>query len=261
MYNLGNLIIRGITFQNPLYFILIASILIIAAFFIRKNFFVKAAYFTLIVGLIGTMGNKSQTLKEQVADNYGLKNFSKVKSIEFTFNVEFKGNKFKRKWKWEPKSDQVTYWGPDKNGKNIEYTYTRKAIKDVKDEKIKYVDARFINDQYWLLFPFHLVWDNNVDIKNVGKKNYPIGKGRGNCLIVKYANNVGYTPGDIFELYLGKDNMIKEWIYRHGGSKKDKSPATWTDNKNFGGIIISTMHKGPNGKFKLWFTDVNIKYQ
>ena len=119
------------------------------------------------------------------------------------------------------------------------------------DEKTKKIDAAFINDNYWLLFPFHLVWDKNVEFKDDGIKNYPISKGKGRCLIVTYSKQVGYTPGDAFELYLDKDNRIHEWIYRKAGSMKNPFPATWEGNKNFKGVIISTEHYGPGKQIQI----------
>ncbi len=199
-----------------------------------------------------------QPLKELVAEKYGLDNFSKVKSIDFTFNVKMGNKSVSRKWLWYPKTNAVTFWGKYKDGKELKYTYTRKKISEVKDPKTRWVDARFINDEYWLLFPFHLVWDTNVDVENAGIKKFPLSNEKGKCLIVKFSKNVGYTPGDIFELYIGKDNLIKQWVYRPGGSEKEKYPALWQDNKDFNGITISTMHNDPQGKFKLWFTDVKV---
>jgi len=54
---------------------------------------------------------------KKVASQYGLENFSKVKSIRFTFNVKFKGITKQRKWLWNVKDNNVTYWGPDNDGK------------------------------------------------------------------------------------------------------------------------------------------------
>ena len=215
--------------------------------------FLGVIFFGSLLALQG-----GQPLSKEVAKKYGVDNFSKIKSIEFTFNVKAGSRESARKWLWMPKSNQVTFWGKYKDGKEIKYSYTRTKISEVKNEKTKWVDERFINDEYWLLFPFHLVWDKNVDIENAGIKKFPMGEGKGECLIVKFAKNVGYTPGDIFELYIGKDNLIKQWVYRPGGSEKERYPSLWEDNRDFNGITISTKHQGPGGKFKLWFSDVKV---
>ncbi len=199
----------------------------------------------------------NQTLSERVANAYGINNFPKVKIISYTFNVKFNGKEFHRSWSWNPATDEVTYMGKDDSGKNIKKTYNRNEKMDAATKKI---DAAFINDNYWLLFPYHLVWDEHVDLKDVGMKELPIGKGEGNCLIVKYVGDYGYTPGDEFRLFLNKDNKIKQWLYLHSGNKNESRPATWEGNKNFGGIIISTLHKGPDNKFRLWFSDIKVQY-
>lgn len=201
---------------------------------------------------------KETTLNEKVAKAYGVDAFSKVKKIDYTFNVEFGGKKISRKWEWHPKTKEITYWGKDKNGKDVTLTYNRN---DKMDAKTKKIDAAFINDNYWLLFPFHLKWDTNVKFKDEGMKKYPIGKGESRCLIVQYSNKVGYTPGDQFDLYLDKNNMIHQWVYLHGGSKKNPRPATWEGNKTFGGFTISTLHNGPGKKFKLWFSGIKVVFE
>jgi len=200
----------------------------------------------------------STALNIKIAKAYGIDAFSKVKKIEYTFNVEFNGKKFNRKWEWFSKTKDITYWGKDSTGKDITLSYNQNKSMDSQTKKI---DAQFINDNYWMLFPFHLAWDNNVTFKDEGMKKYPINKGEGRTLMVKYSNKVGYTPGDAFELYLDKSNKIKEWIYFNGGNTKHPGPATWEGNKDFNGITISTMHYGPGKKFKLFFSDINVEYE
>ena len=202
-----------------------------------------------------TSSADKNSLTEKIADAYGINSFSKIKTITYTFNVKFNGKTFSRKWEWNPGTKEVSYWGKDKGGKEEHITYNKNKPLD---EKTKKIDAGFINDNYWLLFPFHLVWDRNVKFTDEGMKKYPIGKGEGRCLVVKYADNVGYTPGDEFKLYLDKNYKIHQWIYLKGGSNKNPRPATWEGNKDFDGITISTMHTGPDHKFKLWFSGIKV---
>lgn len=229
-----------------------------------KNLVLMLAAVLLIGFTAFPQNNKVTTSKDslafKVAEAYGLSSFSKVKSIEFTFNVDFGGNKkVNRSWIWDPQTDSITYDGPGPKGKEIKFSYNRNKL-DKSNKTEKFVDERFINDSYWLLFPFHLAWDNNVDIINKGMKNLPIGRGKATELTVEYKNNVGYTPNDAFDLFINKDNMISEWIYRHGGSEKHKAPFTWQDNKKFGDITISTAHYGPHKKGKVWFTGVKVSF-
>lgn len=197
-----------------------------------------------------------KSLRLLVTQEYGLEEFDKIKEINFTFNVEKEGNKIKRKWRWEPKTGKVTYWGKDTSGNETEFTYYRNDL----NEKDKPIDQWFINDQYWLLFPFHLIWDEGIEITQESKTKNPIRKENGRLLSVKYLGEKGYTPGDIYELYIGKDNLIKEWVYRRGGGTSPLT-TTWEENKQFGPIIISTLHKDADNTFKLWFTDIGIELE
>ena len=197
------------------------------------------------------------TLAEKVADAYGFRNFQKVKSISFTFNVQATNKQVKRSWQWEPEANKVTYSGPNRDGKQTTYSYVRGAI-DKKDTIKTFVDAMFTNDQYWLLFPFHLMWDKKAEIVDAGTRPYPISKKLSHCLIVKYAPAAGgYTPGDIFELYIGEDNLIHEWIYRQGGRENGRI-LTWEDYKKINGLNLSTLHNTADKSFKLWFSGIKV---
>lgn len=220
---------------------------------IRIIYFI-AAFIFLAADNRSAFAEEYKSLRLLVAQKYGLEEFNKIKGINFTFNVEKKGKKIKRTWQWEPKTEKVTYWGKDAAGNEIKYVYSRNDLKEID----KPIDHWFINDQYWLLFPFHLIWDEGIEITEDNEKKYPISQESGRLLSVKYLSKKGYTPGDIYELYVDEDNLIKEWIYRQGGGDPTLI-ATWEENKKFGPIIISTEHKNANNTFKLWFSDVSVE--
>jgi hypothetical protein len=79
-------------------------------------------------------------------------------------------------WVWQPKNDQVSYEGKDKDGKPVKVTYVRSKLDgeaaNVKDE----IDPAFLNDQYWLLFPFHVYWDSSADVQDLGVQKLPLGR-------------------------------------------------------------------------------------
>lgn len=205
----------------------------------------------------GFAQSKTETFAGKVAEAYGLTSFAKIKSIAFTFNVKTKKVNISRSWYWEPGTNKVTYKGPGKDGKILTYSYTTGQV-DKNDQMKTFVDAKFINDQYWLLFPFHLVWDKKAELTDKGLKTSPIGRKQMRCLEVKYPPSAGgYTPGDIFELYIGKDDLIHEWIYREGG-KKDGRALTWEGYKNYGSLNISTLHNVADKSFRLWFSDIKV---
>jgi hypothetical protein len=205
---------------------------------------------------------KRPPIAEQIAKTYGLDSFGQIEGIRYTFNAEFPGVKLSHKWGWEPKTGQVSFEGKDKAGKPVKLTYLRSQLSsqaaNVKDE----IDPAFINDQYWLLFPLHVSWDSSADVEDTGKHKLPLGKGSAERVLVKYPSGGGYTPGDTWELYVGSDNRVQEFIYHRGGSAKPSVVvATWAGYKKAGPLLISTDHRGTaDGKpLRVFFSDVSVK--
>ena len=114
---------------------------------------------------------------EKLAKTYGLELFGQIEAIRYTFNAQFPGVDLSRSWIWEPKTDQVTYEGKDKSGKPVKVTYPRSQLDsqpaNVKDE----IEPGFTNDQYWLLFPFHVVWDTGAAVEDAGMQKLPLAGG------------------------------------------------------------------------------------
>ena len=66
-------------------------------------------------------------------------------------------------------------------------------------------DKGFINDKYWLLAPFQLLWDHTAAISEVVKEEAPISKNTMNKITLTYASEGGYTPGDAYDFYFGEE--------------------------------------------------------
>jgi hypothetical protein len=201
-------------------------------------------------------------IAEQIAKTYGLDSWGQIEGIRYTFNADFGGGKVSRSWVWDPKTDQISYEGEDKAGKPVKVTYLRSQLSsqpaDVKDE----IDPAFFNDQYWLLFPLHLAWDKSAEVEETGMHKLPLGKGSASRVVMKYPSEGGYTPGDTWELFVGTDNRIQEFIFHRGGSKKPTVViASWTDYKKAGPLLFSLDHRGTgDGKpLRVFFSDVSVK--
>ena len=199
----------------------------------------------------------------QIARTYGLDSFDQIEGIRYTFTADLGAFKLHRAWVWEPKTGRVSYDGKDKAGNPVKLTYVRSQLSSqpavVKDE----IDPAFQNDQYWLLFPLHLSWDGSAKVEDRGKHKLPLGKGSARQVVVTYPAEVGgYTPGDTWELFVGDDNRVREFIYRRGGSVKPSVViASWTDYKKAGPLLISLDHRGTaDGKpVRIFFSDVSVK--
>jgi len=201
-------------------------------------------------------------LAEKTAKEFGIDSFGQIEAIRYTFTIDFALGKFSRTWTWEPKTGRVTYESKDKSGQPVKVTYVRSDLASQSAEVKDTIEPSFVNDQYWLIFPFHVIWDDSPEVTDKGMAKLPIGKGSAEHLVVKYPSNVGYTPGDTWELFIGPDHRVREFVYRRGGPKKPSIViASWTDYKKAGPLLVATDHRGTaDGKpFRLTFTDVAVK--
>ena len=200
---------------------------------------------------------------EQIAKAYGLDSFGQIDAIRYTWNAQFPGVNVSRSWVWEPKTNKVSYEGKDKDGKPVKVTYMRSELSSQSDAVKNEVDPGFTNDNYWLLFAFHANWDTSATVTDQGMHKLPLGNGSAELVAVKYpAEGGGYTPGDTWELYVGKDNRVEQFAYHRGGPKKPSLViATWAGYKKAGPLMISTEHRGTaDGKpLHLFFSDVAVK--
>ncbi len=220
--------------------------------------------FGLLVLAISASAQQHNPVLEKVAKTYGLDSWDQVEAVRYTFNLDVPALKLKlsHTWEWEPKTNQVTFESKDKDGKPVKVTYKRTELSsapaNVKDE----IDPAFINDNYWFLLPFHVYWDTSATVTDEGMQKLPLGTGTADKVVVKYPNQGGYTPGDTWDLYIGKDNRIEAMVYHRGGSKKPSLViASWTGYKKAGALLVSTEHRGTadGGALHISFTNVAVK--
>ncbi|WBL26284.1 hypothetical protein [Zunongwangia sp. HGR-M22] len=197
-----------------------------------------------------TTSNEKEGIGKTIAMANGLDKFEKAEEIEFTFNVKIQDSlRSSRHWKWNRKTNEISLTEGDTT---LSYTKNDSIPQDKKD-----IDQKFINDSYWLLFPYQLVWS---DAKLTEEKEVaaPISGDTLSKLEVAYSNDGGYTPGDTYDIYYGNDNMIKEWVYKAAAGDRQMA-TTWEDYEEFMSIPIAKMHKSEDGSFQLYFTDIVIK--
>ena len=201
---------------------------------------------------------------EQIAKTYGIDSWDKVEAIRYTWNGEIPGLfKAAHAWEWEPKTGKISYEGKDKDGKPVKVTYDSSQLSSQSDQAKNEVEPAFVNDNYWLLFPFHAYWDKSATVTDKGMQKLPIGTGSAELVVVKYpAEAGGYTPGDTWDLYVGKDHRVQAMVYHRGGDKKPSVvTATWASYKKAGPLLISTEHRGTaDGKpLHIFITDLSVK--
>jgi hypothetical protein len=215
--------------------------------------------------LILTTPSRAQerpSIAEQIAKIYGLDSFGQIEAIRYTWNRELPGApKLSRTWQWSPKTDTISYEGKDKDGNPVKATYQRSQLSSQSDLIKKEIDPAFANDQYWLLLPFHIVWDGAA-ITDDGAQKLPLANGSADRVVAKYPSDGGYQPGDTWNLYVGADNRIEEIVYHRGPANPSHLVmAKYTGYKQAGPLLISTDHPGMvNGRpYRITLTDVSVK--
>lgn len=214
---------------------------------------------------VGAFGQTPSPVAQEIAKAYGIDSLDKIQAIRYTWSGEVTGLfKLSRSWEWEPKTNKVTFEGKDKDGKPVKVTYLRSEVSKQSDE-VKKIDQGFINDNYWLIFPFHAYWDTSATVTRTAMQKLPQGTGSADLVAVKYPSEAGgYTPGDTWELYVGKDHRVQQMVFHHGGDVKPSLViASWAGYKKAGPLLISTEHRGTaDGKpLHLTITNVAVKLE
>ena len=180
---------------------------------------------------------------QKIANAHGFENWKNISEIAFTFN----GN---RSWLWKPKTNDVTLL---REKDTINYNRTKV------DSLLTKTDGAFINDKFWLLIPFQLVWDKGATISEPIIEESPISKAKLNKITLTYSNESGgYTPGDAYDIYYNDDYLIKEWIFRRGNQTEPSLTTTFENYQDFNGIKIALEHKNAAGDWNLKFSDIKI---
>ena len=228
-----------------------------------RIYLIRALLIGLVCPALGASAQQRPPIAEQIAKTYGLESWGQVEAIRYTFNIDWPALKLKlsRSWVWEPKKDRISYDGPDNAGNPVKVTYSRSQLASqsavVKDE----VDPAFFNDQYNLLFQFHVAWDTSATVKDAGMQKLPLGKGSAEKVVMKYPSEGGYTPGDTWALYLGTDGRIRELEIHRVNAKPSVYLATCADYKKAGPLLLSLDRPGTGdgGTIRIFFSNVAVK--
>ncbi len=192
----------------------------------------------------------ASSILQKIANANGYQKWKNVEELQFTFNVDRDSSHFERKWIWKTKLNEVTGIS---QGDTV--TYSRSAI----DSTLTQVDAAFINDKYWLLAPFKLIWDqDSFSYEHKDSIMAPQSNRTMQKLTIVYANEGGYTPGDAYDFYFEDDFIIKEWVFRKGNQQDPSMITSWEDYAEFDGIKLSKTHKKQGEDFSLYFTGIEV---
>jgi hypothetical protein len=201
--------------------------------------------------IISNTGVQQTSILKKVANAHGFENWKNVQEIKFTFNVDRDTTHFERAWTWRPITNDITATSADGT---VSYNWANM------DSTAYKTNGGFINDKFWLLAPYQLVWDaDNVTHTHIEKAEAPLSKKSMQKLTIVYGNEGGYTPGDAYDFYFEDDFLIQEWVFRKSNQPKPSMITTFEDYEEMNGLKIATMHKMDEGNFKLYFTGIEVK--
>lgn len=178
---------------------------------------------------------------DSVALAHGYDRWGDVARVAFDFVVAADDtHRVERAWTWYPRTDSVV------RAVGGETTaYLRSAALDSVERE---ADAQFINDSYWLMMPFYLVWSEEGYTPTVTRGvRAPISGEEATMLTIAYDDRGGYTPGDAYDLYVGADYRLLEWVYRRGGGEEAGAITRWAGYRELEGLLLPTTHpsEGP----------------
>jgi hypothetical protein len=187
-------------------------------------------------------------LARQVVQASGGDNWSKVKRVQFTFNVLDKDGKVaaanKHDWDVRAGTDTIT----TKDNKTVTVKLADKN--DEGDAKTAY--RQWVNDTYWLLMPLKLL-DGGVKLAHGGTQEVD---GKKYEVLNMSFDSVGLTPGDRYTLYIDPaEKLVRRWDYMPNAEKK--TSGTWDGYEQFGPLKLSTKHQF--GERQINMTDVKVE--
>lgn len=121
------------------------------------------------------------------------------------------------------------------------------------------LDKKFINDRYWILAPFNLIWDSkNFTYTLEESQKAPIAGTLMQKLTIVYGSAGGYTPGDAYDFYFNEDFILREWVFRKQNQADPSLTTTWENYTSVGGLKLALDHKKADGSFNLNFTNLAL---
>jgi hypothetical protein len=195
---------------------------------------------------------KELTIAEKIANAHGYEKWNQVKTFEFTFGGKIEDSSSGRSWVWNPKTNDIAL---TTNGVTTEYN------RNNMDSIILKADRGFINDKFWALIPFQLIWDEGTTISEPEKATSPINQKDLNKIIITYSNEGGYTPGDAYDIYFDDDYIIREWSYRKGNTTEPSLSNTFENYSDYNGIKVAQDHKKAEGDWNLLVRNIKVELE
>ncbi|MEM0965674.1 MAG: hypothetical protein AAGJ81_05955 [Verrucomicrobiota bacterium] len=165
----------------------------------------------------------------ELAEAHGINDWQNVDELQFTFSVA-KEPPVSRSWSWNVPEGRVS--------RTIEGNTAVIELDNISSEADQKIHQQFINDSFWLLFPFSVVW-SEPEVTDHGLVSTTIDGSEIelNQVTALWPSDEGYTPGDAYDLFVDEDGTIRGWTFRKGNSEKGRF-FVWRDPANLGPIQV-----------------------
>ncbi|MEM6553997.1 MAG: hypothetical protein AAF750_17920 [Planctomycetota bacterium] len=185
-----------------------------------------------------------------IANRHGLAAWPTVTQLDFTFNVKTPQREITRKWSWRPHDNQVT-----RTINNQPLIFDPTTVTTDSPGPVIAAHKEFINDTYWLLFPFQLVWSNPT-LNHLGSTRALIANTPVTRIDITYPTG-GYTPGDTYRLYLNPDLTIAEWTFAR--PDKPERHFAFNDPVILGPLVTYLNHPTKSRTVNVFFTNLSLQ--
>jgi hypothetical protein len=210
-------------------------------------------------GFVGGAAGERCPLAEKIGARYGSAEFPKVESIRFTVRESEGGEESVRHWIWFPKTDSVSFQGPDPKGLDLQAGYSRRNKWSLGSETVAGIDRLFARDRIALLFPLLLARDSGRDSARGSTQNKlpECRMKEGGWLEVTYPADTA-AGGKAYELLAGPDGTLRAWkAPGYGPGSAEGTRYEWSPPKAVDGLPLSLDRTGPKGS-RIRFTDIKI---
>jgi len=193
-----------------------------------------------------------------IAKAYGVDHANEIEAMSFSFNVQSGDTLVRREWYWDVAESRIEYHGEGPTGLPISLTYHRDNLDKGDAALNRRIDAQFVDDQYWLLFPFHLAWEKDLRVADQPSRQMYIEPRESECVSIRYPVD-SPEHGDVYEVFIGPDKLIREWAYRPKNSEEPSFVTTWERHAKAGPLLFSLMHRSNDGEYRLWYDRISVK--
>jgi len=197
-------------------------------------------------------------LAQRVADAIGVDAWRKLGRLSFTWTHLPSGRV--RAYEWRPRDGFVEVRvGTPEDGQSSIRIPSGPLPAGAPQDQVSAHQA-WVNDIYWLMLPL-LALDDGSELRAIPETEVPglpaLGKLR--ALDVRYAKGEGYTGGDRYVVYVGKDDLPVAWAFHKGGAEEPTLVTTRAVRQRANGISFPTRFEKADGTTFIEISDLSAE--